>query len=252
MEPERESGDATSAAHQLLVLVRLQELDAERDNHQGLIDGTPVIVSKREQALNDARQALKTAESELTRARADAHEAEVDLRQATDEIQKAELQLNTAKTNQEYQALTTHIEKLKTQSSSREEDTLMLYERIEEREAAVIKERKALGALEAEFTEFVATCEKDKQDASADLGSTEERRRALLSKLNGELLDSYERVRVARDGTAVVSAEGKICSGCGINLKPNDMARLMGAREIVTCDSCQRILYLPEILPASP
>ena len=30
------------------------------------------------------------------------------------------------------------------------------------------------------------------------------------------------------------------------DVRPNDMARLMGATSIVQCDACQRLLYLPD------
>jgi predicted nucleic acid-binding Zn-ribbon protein len=250
MQSEREPGEAKGARHHLLVLVRLQELDKERDEHEGLIQGVPRLLEQRERRVEEARQAQRVAEENLKRARIAAQEREVDLRAATDDIKKTELQLNTAKTNQEYQALTHHLAKLRTESASKEDETLKLYETIEGLEAVVDRERQRVKQADGEYQEFVAACDRDKKQATSELGSTDERRRALLADLPPELLDTYNRVREARAGIAVVSAAGRLCAGCGMNLKPNDMARLMGGREILSCETCQRILYLPEALPA--
>lgn len=249
MEAARDRDTAGPRRH-LIVLVRLQSLDRERDANRRRVDQTAPLVAARRQKVDAAKAAQAQAQEELKRARMKAHEAEVDLREQSENIRRLELQLNTAKTNQEYQALQSHIGRIREQTASEEESTLALYEEIETREAAVARAAERLVALEREYQEFVATCESDSATAEAELAGTEDRRQALLDELPADIRATYERVRTAREGVAIVPSEDRCCSGCGVRIRPNDYARLMSASQIITCESCQRVLYLPEALSA--
>ena len=249
MEVEGDSAAGVSGPKKsLIVLVRLQTLDLERDDHQRLIDKTPEILAARQAAVDEAANTVARAHENLTRARATVHEFEVDLQAASDEIKRLEGQMNSAKSNTEYQAFTQRIARIKEESAAKEDDGLELYDRIEALEAGEKAAISAKAASEAELKTFAAECEVDCKAAAEAIAATDDRRRQLLQELPSELSENYERVRRARGGRVVAAVEGRICSSCGINLRPNDVAKLHGCKEIVSCDSCQRILYLPEAL----
>lgn len=252
METERDLGQASGPKAQLIVLIRLQALDRERDGDQRLIDQTDGIVAARSSELELARVHLESVENDLKAAKVRAHEAEVDLMAQSEDVGKLELQLNTAKTNQEYSALQTHIEKIKQAASKEEEETLILYDRIEEQETSLKAAQARVTRLEQEFEQFQQTCEKDRQGALGDLRNTGDRREALLGELPDDLRSTYELIREARDGVVVTACEDRCCGGCGVRIRPNDLARLMAVTMIVYCESCQRVLYLPEALQAHP
>lgn len=252
MEAEQDPKGGSTTKNHLIVLVRLQALDRERDGNQRLVDQTDGIVEARRAELTRSEEALARAREELKKAKVAAHEAEVDLKSQTEEIQKLELQLNTAKTNQEYQALQTHIGKIKEASSREEEETLVLYERIEQQEEAVGRAEASVNKFAAEFEEFKQVCATDKTTAMSELSETDQRREALMSELPRDMRSDYERVREAREGVAIVPCEDRCCTGCGFTVKPNDVARMMAMNQLVHCDSCQRVLYIPQALQAEP
>ncbi len=252
MEPERDLKTLDGPRRQLVVLVRLQRLDRERDVHERLISQTEPIIRAREKSLHDARELTKASYENLKHAKAKAHDAEVDLKANAERIQKLELQLNTAKTNQEFHALQSHINKLKSEAAAEEDSTLVLYDEIEHKENLVRRAEEKVKTLTAEFETFKKTCENDRDEAQKDLEETAERRQMLLAELPPDMRAEYERVRKARDGVAIVPCEDRTCSGCGFSVTPNDHARMMAASQIVHCDSCQRILYVPEALKAFP
>jgi len=53
-------------------------------------------------------------------------------------------------------------------------------------------------------------------------------------------------------GEGLAPIEGNVCQGCFSSITPNDRSRLISALELVVCRSCSRIIYLPEVLQASP
>ena len=252
MEAERDQGRASGPKEQLIILVRLQALDRERDGNDRLVEQTDGIVAARGAELERARAVLEKSAQELKAARIDAHGAEVDLKAQSDEINKLELQLNTAKTNQEYTALQNHIAKIRAAASKEEEETLVLYDRIEGLEARLAEGRDRVKTLEEEYEQFKQTCEADRRSALGELAQTDDRRAALLRELPENLSSTYERIRKVRDGMAVAACENRCCSGCGVRVKPNDLARMAAGTQIITCESCQRVLYLPQALKAQP
>jgi predicted nucleic acid-binding Zn-ribbon protein len=59
-------------------------------------------------------------------------------------------------------------------------------------------------------------------------------------------MENYQTLFGVRGSQAVCAVESKVCQGCFTNITTNDVARLMGGSTIVTCGSCQRILYFRE------
>ena len=55
----------------------------------------------------------------------------------------------------------------------------------------------------------------------------------------------FHRIAQVRQGRAVVPVEGGACTGCRVKLRGPLLSTLREARSLVTCESCQRFLYLP-------
>jgi len=71
----------------------------------------------------------------------------------------------------------------------------------------------------------------------------------MVDALPLDLRNQYEKTRPVRDGIAIVPLEGRCCSGCGVNVTPNEIQKLVNVATIVTCKSCQRILYSTAGIP---
>lgn len=246
MQTERDRGG--EIRRQLNVLVRLATLDRERDGGQSLIDRVPTLVGARRKEAEALLAAEGRAQEALTAARKAVDVAELDLRSRSEHIAKLELQLNTAKSNAEYQGLQSQIQRLRDESSRQEDETLAVYDRIETLESDLAAARARTKAKQAELADFEAVCQKDADEARSEIEATDERRASMLQDLPADVRATYERLREAREGVAIVPIEAGTCSGCGIALTPNTRARVLGCSAIITCDSCQRILYEPQSL----
>jgi predicted nucleic acid-binding Zn-ribbon protein len=61
--------------------------------------------------------------------------------------------------------------------------------------------------------------------------------------IEAPLLAKYDQLLKMRKMLAVASLDGDICSACHVRLRPVVAQHVRRGTEIVTCDSCQRILY---------
>jgi predicted metal-binding protein len=77
-------------------------------------------------------------------------------------------------------------------------------------------------------------------------------RDAFAGGLPGDARSRYEAIQRGRPGfVAVVPVNAMVCGGCRTGLTPNLVNQVMKGKEIITCESCSRILYIvPK--PAEP
>lgn len=230
-------------------LIRLQKLDTERDKAAKSIETSAELVKAREKIVEKRRAEQKIAETQLIDAKKAAAVVELELKSKAANIAKLEGQASTARTNQEYQALLGHVGKLKEEVSREEDAGLANYDRIAECEKTLAAVKNAVAAAEKEWHEFSAVCEKEAADSKNELAATDAKRAAMVEALPLELRNQYEKTRPVRDGIAIVPLEGRCCSGCGVNVTPNEIQKLVNVATIVTCKSCQRILYSTAGIP---
>jgi len=73
--------------------------------------------------------------------------------------------------------------------------------------------------------------------------------RAKQTKLEAKLppgeVARFHRLAGARQGKVVVPVESNTCTGCHVKLRGPLLFELREAKTMVTCESCQRILFLP-------
>jgi predicted nucleic acid-binding Zn-ribbon protein len=67
----------------------------------------------------------------------------------------------------------------------------------------------------------------------------------LEKKLAPAEVARFHRLAGARQGRVVVPVENGACSGCNVKLRGPILFQLKEGKTIITCESCQRTLYLP-------
>ena len=67
----------------------------------------------------------------------------------------------------------------------------------------------------------------------------------LEAKLTPPEVTRFHRLAAARKGRVVVAVENGACSGCNVKLRGPFLFQLKEAKGLTTCESCQRILFLP-------
>ncbi len=175
-------------------------------------------------------------------------EKESELKQGQEKLRKARERLQEVKTNKEYQAMLTEIETLEKGSGRIEEEILVLYDRIDERKVS-------LKSIEKDFEQYRGGYEAQRKKIDEELASIDgelvdqkKKFEALVPGLKPDLRRRYEMIKGRRNGIAVVSARGAICSGCNMNLPPQLYNELQRSEDLICCPNCNRILYWDEIV----
>jgi len=223
-------------------LLDLQKLDSAIARLEVEALAIPQVIQGLESRLTDARAGLDAAKSKADRIQKDRRAKERELEEMTQGTKKKQARLFEIKTNEEYSAVLKEIESLKEKSSKLEEEILEFMEQADVASKVLAEAQKVFSTAEAVRQRERA--EKDAQLATVqqELAGLREARMAQASRLDGDLLRQYDRLRKSR-GMAVVTVKEGSCSGCGIALTPQTYNEVRRNDQMYACPSCNRILY---------
>ncbi len=176
------------------------------------------------------------------------HGAESDLQGFEAQLNKKQGQLHDVKTNKEYQTSLHEIAVMKEKISETEERILVAMDKVAEQDKRLAEMKKALDREEALHNERLSFLAGRLASAQAELAEIDPRIAALEREGPGEILSAFHRLRKAR-GRAVVPVEEKTCGGCHATLTMNKIELVKYGQQIEYCDTCQRILYWPDVAP---
>jgi predicted nucleic acid-binding Zn-ribbon protein len=231
--------------------VALGGVDRQRAEAQTLIDAVPRVLGARQRLSKEANEQLDACREKLQGFRVHLKSLELDLASREEALLKANGNLMGAKTNQEYSMLVAEVGRKREEKGGVEELILEQYDVISQGEHMVEDARVRVTQAQEEYSAFEDRARGELADHQKELATLDERRAAVCRAIDPEILKVYERVHKAH-GSAIVPAEGNTCQGCFSNLTPNDRNRLLSGRQLVVCRACQRFLYMPEVLHASP
>lgn len=240
---ELPAGDTIQAMwNELDKLLDLQKLDSAIARLEAEARAIPQAIQGLEARLTDARAGLEGAKSKADHIQKDRRAKERELEEMTQSTKKKQARLFEIKTNEEYSAVLKEIESLKEKSSKLEEEILEFMEQAEVAAKVLAEAEKVFKAAEAVRQRERAEKEAQLATNQQELARLRESRKGLASRLDGELLRQYDRLRKSRGMAVVIVKEGS-CTGCGITLTPQAYAEVRRNDQMYTCPSCNRILY---------
>ena len=227
-------------------LLQIQRVDQALAKIRRDLDSIPKERIRREAALEAQRAAHRALAERRTATEVAARNNELSIKGSDEEIRKLEGRLNTVKNNAEYQATLLQIESVRRERARIEEEGLALLESVEGLESEVAASQAKLAAEEEVFAEFVQKGEAFLAEKSGEVDRVGAGRAELVAKVPPDLMARYERIFSARDGFAVCALEGETCTGCYTSIPPNLQVKLQAGTAVVQCNSCQRILFVPD------
>ena len=222
----------------------LQGLDTRITGLERKLEAIPGRIQAIRDGYQQAKTALETQRAKLDAIRKEVRAKEKDLDYQASQRAKCEAKLYEVKTNKEYSAVLAEIEAFKVEKGRIEEEILALMEAQERlaREIGEAEKRLVRQAEEAKAQEAAATEELRALDADLAAGRAE--RDALAREIPRDLLGQYTRLLKGRGGLAVaVVGSNGICTGCRVSLTPQRFNEARQSSQILTCESCGRILY---------
>ena len=224
-------------------LLRLQAIDKEIRRLQDEVAELPKRVAAIEQKLAGTKAQLDKAQAALKADEAARRKYDTNIKDLGEKISKYRDQSLAVKTNEQYRALMTEIQFAEKEISANEDKILELMVIADARD-------KEVKAAQAELKEQMAEIEREKEQARRRTAEDEKllaeakgKRDQLRGGIREDLLRQYDRVSKFR-GSGIAEVRDHKCMGCQVILRPQTYNDVLSGKDVVSCDSCQRILYL--------
>lgn len=223
-------------------LLKLQDVDKEIRRLLDEVAELPKRVAAIEQKLAGTKAGLDKAQNAVKADEASRRKYDTNIKDLRDKISKYRDQSLAVKTNEQYKALMTEIQFAEKEITANEDKILELMVNADTRDKEV---KAAQAELKAETAEIEKEKEQARQRTAEDeklLAEARVKREQFRSGIREDLLRQYERVSKFR-GSGIAEVRDQKCMGCQVLLRPQTYNDVRSGKE-VSCDSCQRILYL--------
>ncbi len=230
---------------QVLLLMKLQEVDARKSQHQIEEKALPEKLLIAEQILKKKKEDFAQLQTKLAEMEKGKRDKEMDLKVQEEQVVKLRDRLIKLKTNDEYKANLKEIENAKVKKGELEESLLVAMEEGDNLKKEITTEAQAVTESEQQFQVEKGKIEEAINMLSVTARSIEEEWLALSEMSDKNILEDYKKLIVKRKGLAVVPLTGNICGGCHFSLPPQVVAQVKTGEKILTCTYCHRMLYSP-------
>lgn len=162
-------------------------------------------------------------------------------------LERADRNLKHAQNQKEYETAMRETDALQKQITAFETQIVEIMEEVEGVEKELEERADEIATLDskrdAALAEFDSALAKDKKEFDSET----KHRQTAFATLPARLASVYDRLaQRSRDGIAVAEVVGGACSACYMQLRPQVQLNVKKGDEIITCESCTRILYIPK------
>jgi uncharacterized protein len=231
---------------QIVNLVKLQELDSEiyaLGNEKAV---KPQEIKAIEAAFEFKKAGLAELEKKSLGVQKARKENELELATNAEGIKKLSGQLFSLKTNKEFQAMQQQIADAKADGSVIEEKILLSFEESDKIKAQIDAENLKLKDEEKIFIQQKKAVESRVQEIGDRLSQLDAQRKQIIPGIDPKMLVEYERILHSRAGLAIAKVKDNSCGGCHMLVPPQVINLIKMYERIITCEVCNRILYIQE------
>lgn len=229
--------------NQTRALYQLQQIDLQLD--------------KRRRRLRDVTAALEQ-DTVLRQAQADVAAVQAALRPQETGVTNLNLEIQTVASQsteltnrlyggkvhnpKELQDLEDKIAELKRRRGSLEDALLETMIKIEELQGSLAAAQERLGQIENERSTELTSLTQEQKNLKRDIKALKIEREAAVQNVTADNLELYDTLRSTKQGQAVSTLDGEMCSYCRVGQTTTLVQRVRQGNELVLCYSCGRIL----------
>ncbi|MDO8684719.1 MAG: C4-type zinc ribbon domain-containing protein [Armatimonadota bacterium] len=218
-----------------------------------------ILQAKRAKAALDDGSAAKEQSARLE---ADLQQSTSKLRSLEAEMKDCELNLMSIETKKqnyqrklyggketnpkELESMEKEIEMLSKNQGNLETRILELMDTVQEQSAAVSAVESHISEKKAELAAIVENFTKRSAELADQIAKSTAERDTFAKSVDERLLRRYENLRAHASGIAIGKVEDGKCGACHVALTPFSLSTLRESEEAPVCESCGRLLYLPE------
>lgn len=227
-------------------LVSVQTIDSEIYALKEEKESKPQEIQQLETSFQEKKQHLATLETKILDLQKQRKENEIELASKEENMKKLQTQLYSLKTNKEYQTMLQQINNTKADASVVEDKILVLFEEADKMKSEIEQEKQKIKQQEQLFNESKKEIENRIKEIDDRLSQLEAQRTQALFGIEHRILTQYERILHNRDGLAIVKVKNDSCAGCNMMVPPQVINLIKMYEKIITCEVCNRILYIDE------
>lgn len=232
-------------------LYALQLIDNNLDEIEELKGDLPSETREMEAKVKELEEQLASLEQEMRTAFAGRDHADSEIINLKQKLERYKKQQFEVRNNKEYDALSREMDAATGTISKLEKQMVDL-----ENKATVA--RTEIEALRVKLDEAKRVLE-EKRAALAEVSKSTEaeelkyghERQKVVSRIDKADLATYERIRKAKKGRAIVPVKRGACGGCFNKVPPQQLLELRLNNKVYTCERCGRIIVSDEIVEAT-
>jgi predicted nucleic acid-binding Zn-ribbon protein len=193
------------------------------------------------------QHAFSIRELQGNRDRLQAERADLD-RQISENktyLERADRNLKHAQNQKEYETAMRETDALQKQIALFETQVIEKMTGVEEVEKELEGRAEEINTLDAKREAELKTFDDELAGHQAELDGELKRRNEVFVTLPAQLASVYNRLaQRSRDGIAVAEVVNGSCNACFMSLRPQMQVEVKRGDQIITCESCSRILYM--------
>ena len=237
---------AVDLKSQLTNLVKLQAVDSEIYSLRNEKEVKPQEIKTLEAAYEAKKQGLAELEEKLLDLQKQRKDFELELASKEEATKKLQSQLFSLKTNKEYSTMLQQIQGSKADASVIEDKILQTFEQADKIKNETEQEKLKLEEEEKVFLGQKKIVDDRMKEIDDRLAQLDAQRKQVIPGIDHKILSQYERILSNRDGLAIVTVKDDSCKGCNMLVPPQVINLIKMYERIITCEICNRILYVEE------
>jgi uncharacterized protein len=226
-------------------LIELQTTDTNLRRLKKSIDSANERRASIEQEFEQHASSIREIQNRRDGLHAKRAELEKEIANNRTYLERAERNLKHAQNSKEYETAMREIDALQKAVAGYETQVVETMELAEGADKEIEERSEEINTLDAKLNEALAEHDAAVAKERAEFDSETKHRESLFANLSPQLASVYNRLaQRSRDGVAVAEVVNGSCSACYMSLRPQMLLEVKRSDEIITCDSCSRILFI--------
>jgi uncharacterized protein len=228
-------------------LYALQQIDSNLDELEELKGDLPGEVRELEEKVEHMKHHIAELQEVVRDSFVQRDSADSEVVNFKDKVEKYKAQQFQVRNNKEYDALTKEMDGAVAMIAKLERD-------MEGLEGKAVAAKTDLEATQTQLAEFEKALAEKRESLIEVSKTTEEEERQqrherekVVARIKKRDLASYERIRNAKKGKAIVRVVRGACGGCFNAVPPQKILELRRNQKMYVCEHCGRILVSEEI-----